>query len=95
LKKRPQIFEMLFVLRVVLNFFRRPAIRFGLRHDPRGHYRNPRFASFLAQSNRKSNTDFHDAVLHGRKLARQALVLLLLAGGAWVAVESARALTLF
>ena len=83
------------VVRALLNLFRRPPIRFGLRHDPRSQYRNPRFASFLAQSNRKSNTDRHDAVLHGRKLLRQAFVLLLLAGGAWVAVESARALTLF
>ena len=64
--------------------------------DARGPCRNPRFVSFLAQSNRKRlDTDFHDAVLRGRRFARQALLALLIGGCAWVSLESARALTVF
>jgi hypothetical protein len=37
----------------------------------------------------------HDAVLRGRKAVRQLLIALLAGGGAWVLVESARALTVF
>ena len=84
------------VLRFLLNFCRRPAIRFGLAQDPRSRFRNGRFASFLAESNRnRLNTDFQDAVLRGRKFLRQLFLLLLAGGGAWVLVESARALSVF
>ena len=84
------------MLRMLQHLFHRPAIRQGLGRDARGPFRDPRFVSFLAQNNRKMlDTDFHDAVLRGRKLARQALVLLLGAGCAWVALESARALSIF
>jgi hypothetical protein len=41
------------------------------------------------------NTDFQDAVLRGRKLAKQALLLLVAAGAAWVVLESAKALSIF
>ena len=84
------------MLRLLQHLFRRPAIRQGMSRDGRGPFRDPRFVSFLAQNNRKAlDTDFHDAVLRGRKLARQALVVLLGAGCAWVALESARALSIF
>ena len=84
------------MLRAVLNLCHRPAIRFGLARDGRGPFRNPQFASFLAQSNRKRlDTDFEDAVLRGRRLVRRAFVLLLAGGLAWVVIESARALTVF
>ena len=84
------------MLRFLLNFCRRPAIRFGLARDPRSRRRNPCFASFLAENNRSCHeSDRHDAVLRGRKLMRQIGTLLLAGGGAWVLVESARALTLF
>lgn len=84
------------MLRFWNNPFRRPGLRPGLPRDPRGPFRNPQFASFLAQSNRKSlDTDFQDAVLRGRKLVRQLMVLLIGSGLAWVLVESARALTAF
>lgn len=87
---------MVIMLRGWRGLFHRPAIRPGSARDARGQFRNPQFASFLAQSNRKRlDTDFHDAVLRGRKLARQALVLLLGGGLAWVVLESARALTVF
>lgn len=84
------------MLRVLLNFCHRPAIRFGLRRDPRGRFRDPRFASFIGQSNRpKLNPDFHDTVLRGRKLMKNLFRLALVGGGAWIVVESAKALSVF
>jgi hypothetical protein len=84
------------VLRVLLNFCHRPAIRFGLRQDPRGRFRDPRFASFMHESNRKPlDTDFHDVVLKGRKLMKNLLGLGIAMGGAWIVLESAKALTVF
>jgi len=50
----------------------------------------------MAQSNRKRlNTDTHDAVLRGRKAMRLVFRLGLASGAAWVALESARALSVF
>jgi hypothetical protein len=84
------------MLRFLRNLCHRPAVRFGLDRDARGRLRDPRFVSFVAQSNRKLlNTDFHDTVLRGRKLARHLLLALLALGGTWVLVESARALSVF
>jgi hypothetical protein len=84
------------VLRFLLNRCHRPAIRFGLRRDPRGRFREPRFVSFLAESNRKAlDTDLHDVVLHGRKVMRNVLRLALAGGCAWIVLESARALSVF
>lgn len=74
----------------------RPGLRFGLNRDARSRLRDPRFASFLADTNRKAlNTDFQDAVLRGRRLVRQAFVLGLIGLAAWVVLESARALSVF
>lgn len=76
--------------------FYRPAIRSGIARDSRGGLRNPRFVSFLAQNNRKTlDTDFQDALLRGRQWIRRGLVMLLAAGGAWVLLESAKALSVF
>lgn len=84
------------MLRALLNLCRRPPVRFGPARDARGRFRDPRFVSFLTDANRgRLDTDFHDAVLRGRKLVRHALVLLLAGGGVWVVVESARALSMF
>jgi hypothetical protein len=81
---------------LIRNFFHRPAIRFGLAKDRRGKFRDPRFVSFISDSNRKTlNTDFQDAVLQGRKLFRYALVAAVVCGGAWIVVESAHALSMF
>jgi hypothetical protein len=78
------------------NLLGRRSLRFGLARDRRSRLRDPRFVSFLAESNRKTlNTDFQDAVLRGRRLVRLALILVLTGGGAWVVVESARALSIF
>ncbi|MGH7994936.1 MAG: hypothetical protein ACREFX_01135 [Opitutaceae bacterium] len=84
------------MLRFFQRCFRRPALRFGLKRDARSRLRDPRFASFLADSNRKLlNTDFQDAVLQGRRIVRHVLIIGLVAFGAWVAMESARALSVF
>ena len=84
------------MLRLLLNFCRRPSIRFGLRRDPRGRFREPRFASFMAQSNRKPlDTDMHDAVLKGRKAMKSLFLAGLALGGAWIVIESAKALSVF
>ena len=84
------------MLALIRNLFHRPAIRFGLARDRRGKFRDPRFVSFISQSNRKTlNTDFQDAVLQGRKLVRYALVAAVVCGGAWVVLESAHALSMF
>src|SRR4051812_1521459 len=84
------------VLRVLLNFCHRPTVRFGLRRDPRGRFREPRFASFLAQTNRgRVDTDRHDALLRGRKLMRNLFRLAVGGGCAWVLLESAKALSVF
>jgi hypothetical protein len=96
LKKRHQIFEMPPVLRALIRFCHRPSVRFGLRRDPRGRFRDPRFASFIGQSNRtKLDTDFHDTVLRGRKFMKNLFRLSLAGGLAWVVVESAKALSVF
>ncbi|RFC51469.1 MAG: hypothetical protein DUW69_000146 [Verrucomicrobia bacterium] len=84
------------MLRVVQHLFHRPAIRLGVMDGPRGLCRNQRFASFLVECNRKPlDTHFHDTVLRGRKLLRQALMVGLLGGGVWIAFESVRALAVF
>jgi hypothetical protein len=84
------------VLRALLNLCHRPAVRFGIRRDPRGRFRDPRFASFMSQNNRKAlDTDLHDTVLRGRKLMRNVLKLSLIGGGAWIVLESAKALSMF
>ena len=96
LEKTTTNFEFSSVLRVLLNLCHRPAIRFGLRRDPRGRFRDPRFASFMRDSNRgQADSDMHDAVLRGRKLAKNLFKLALFGGGAWVVLESAKALSVF
>lgn len=58
--------------------------------------RNERFASYLAANNRRSlNTDRQDALLTGRRVLRNALVVGLIALAVWVAVESASAIGVF
>ena len=84
------------MLRVLLNLCHRPAIRFGLRRDPRGRFRDPRFASFMRVTNRgRVDTDLHDTMLRGRKLVKNLFKLALFGGGAWVVLESAKALSVF
>ncbi|HEY1109644.1 MAG TPA: hypothetical protein VGE76_13445 [Opitutaceae bacterium] len=74
-----------------------PLTRFGLRRRRQhGRFRDPQFASFLSERNRRANnTDFQDAVLKGRKLFKTLLALGAVSGAAWIVVESAKALTVF
>jgi hypothetical protein len=84
------------VPRLIKNLLHRPAIRFGMAADSRGKFRDPRFVSFISESNRKTlNTDFKDAVLKGRKFVRFALVAAVGCACAWVLIESAHALSMF
>jgi hypothetical protein len=84
------------MLSILKNLFHRPVIRFGLAKSGRGKFRDPRFVSFINESNRKAlNTDFKDAVLRGRRVFRYALVAALVCAGAWILVESAHALSMF
>jgi len=84
------------MLRVFINLFHRPVIRSGMTRDARGPFRNPRFVSFIAQSNRKTlDTHFQDTVLRSRKLLRQVFVVVLVGGCAWVVLESAKAFSMF
>jgi len=84
------------MLHVLQNLFHRPAIRLGVMEDSKGLCRNPRFVSFMIESNRKPlDTHFHDALLRGRRWLRQVLVMALVGGGAWIVWESARALNVF
>lgn len=81
---------------MLLNLCRRPAIRFGLRRDTRGRFRDPRFVSFMTETNRRPlDTDFHDAVLRGRKVMKTLFRIGLTGGCAWVVLESAKALSVF
>ena len=82
--------------RVLLNLLHRPALRFGLAQDSRSKLRDPRFVSYLAQSNRKAlDTNFHDAVLRGRKFMRHLFRFAVAGCCVWVIVESAKALSVF
>ena len=84
------------MLRFLINSCQRPTLRFGMRRDTRGRFRDPRFVSFMSESNRRRiDTDLHDAVLKGRKLMKNIFGLGLVGGCAWVVVESAKALSVF
>jgi hypothetical protein len=50
----------------------------------------------MAVNNRRRiDPNLHDAVLRGRKLLRKVLRFALAGGGAWVVLESAKALSIF
>lgn len=83
------------VLRAIANLcLRLPLPRMHRRAVPAA--KGARLASFMAQHNRpRVNTDLRDATLQGRRLMKNALKAALLGGGAWVAVESAKAFSIF
>jgi hypothetical protein len=85
------------VLRALKQLLPHRALRFGLRSDHgHGRLRDPRFVSFVAQSNRSVlNTDLRDAMLRGRVFVRRVLIAAAVVGLAWVVVESAQALSVF
>ena len=84
------------MLSALKNIFHRRVHRSAMARDSRSRFRDPRFVSFLSANNRKTlNTDFQDALLRGRRIFKHALVLVVIAGAAWVMLESARAVSLF
>ncbi len=84
------------MLRALLNLCRHLPLPRSRRQRPRESLRAARLASFMTQHNRRPlNTDLRDAALQGRKMMKQLFRAALLGGGAWVAVESAKALSMF
>ncbi len=50
----------------------------------------------MSESNRKPlDHDMHDAVLKGRKAMKKVFLAGLSLGGAWIVIESAKALSVF
>lgn len=89
------------MLRVIKSWFHRPAIRMGRVDNSRIHttrLRNAQFVSFFAESGSLSSfgsTDRYESRLRRRKRLKMALILSVIAGGAWIVIESAHALTMF
>jgi hypothetical protein len=58
--------------------------------------KNAQFVSYLTESGfRQVNGDRYESSLRRRRLLKRVLVGALLGGGAWVVIESARALSMF
>ena len=87
------------MLRVVRRWWYRPAIRMGSIDNSRIHTtrtRNAQFLSYLVESGfRQVNADRYETGLRRRRMAKWVLVWLLVAGSAWLIVESAKALTMY
>jgi hypothetical protein len=88
------------ILRILKNLFRRPPIRMGRVDNSRIRtttIRNSGFVSFISATGslRARNTDHSDARLRRRRFFKGLVIATLSAGGAWIVIESARALTLF
>ncbi|HEU5078297.1 MAG TPA: hypothetical protein VFT72_03755 [Opitutaceae bacterium] len=88
------------MLRSLKNLFHRPAIRMGRVDNSTietTRLRNAQFVSFFSQSGgfAPMSTDRYDARLRRRKQIKMFLTLAFISGGAWVVIESARALTIF
>lgn len=89
------------MLRLIKSWFHRPAIRMGRVDNSRIHttrLRNAQFVSFFSESGGFStpgHTDRYEARLRRRKRLKMLMALSFAAGGAWVVIESAKALTLF
>lgn len=68
----------------------------GLRRERHGRFRDGRFSSFLAESNRgRLDTDLRDTMLRGRVLMKNVFRLALAGGCTWVVLESAKAFSVF
>jgi len=90
------------MLRVVKNWFHRPAIRMGRVDNSlirTTRIRNAQFVSFISESGtlRSSSryADRYERRLRRRKLLKGVFALGLATGAAWVVIESAKALSLF
>jgi hypothetical protein len=85
-----------FVLRAFAHLCRHLPLSWRSRRGAAEPRRSARLASYMTQHNRaRLDTDLRDAALQGRRLVKNLFRLALLAGGAWVAVESAKAFSIF
>ena len=88
------------MLRCVLNKFRRPPVgTCALMHRrdfDRTSTRNVQFVSFLDESGfRRVDPDKYERSMRRRRSVAYALLWTMVAGFAWVVIESAQALSLF
>ena len=87
------------MLRKIRHWFHRPAIRMGPIDNSRirtTRTKNAQFVSYLAESGfRQVNADHYESSLRRRRVVKSLLFWILVAGGAWVLIESARAISMF
>jgi hypothetical protein len=88
------------MVHVFLNLFRRPAVGTVALLNQRGNERtrtkNAQFVSFLDDSGfRRVNTDKWERSMRRRRAVAYALLWMMVAGFAWVVIESAQALSIF
>lgn len=87
------------MLRRLRQLSHRPKIRMGSIDNSRIHVtptKNAQFVSFLVDSGfRQVNADRYEVSLRRRRALRGALLVMLGTGGAWVLIESAKALSSF
>jgi len=88
------------MLRCILNKFRRPAFTTSVLMDrpvyERTRTKNAQFISFLDESGfRRVDPDRYERSMRRRKTVAYALLWSMVAGFAWVVIESAQALSLF
>jgi hypothetical protein len=99
LKEPTQSVDKFGVIKFVRNLLRRPAYRMGPVDNSRirtTNTRNAQFLSYLQESGfRRVNADSYERSLRRRRLMKRFFFWMLGAGGAWVIVESAKALTLY
>jgi len=87
-------------LLTLLRFLRIPTFIRGRAQDSRGWttpVRNGQFVSFMSVQgcSRRHHPDRHDRRLHFQKLTRAVMMIAGTVGFAWVAIESAKALSVF
>lgn len=80
--------------------FRRPPIELGVLEDSRESttpIRNSQFVSFFSATDCsvRRHVDHHDLRLRRQKWTKLAATMVVLAGVAWIVVESAHALSTF
>jgi hypothetical protein len=103
LKAQARSYEGVHVIRALLTFLRFlriPTFILGRRNDRHRSLtpvRNGQFASFMSVQgcNRRHHPDRHDRRLRIQRLTRAALVIAGISGFSWVAIESAKALSVF
>ena len=88
------------MIRCVLNMLRRPAVDSSAllhrRDYDRTSTRNVQFVSFLDESGfRRVDPDKYERSMRRRRVVAYALLWMMVAGFAWVVIESAQALSIF